>query len=58
MRLFPSWLTRQAPTTTRDSTDLAPGTCEICGQNAIIWLDGRNFFCWEHYTEKMQEKRT
>lgn len=58
MSIWPSWLPKwQARMKTSDSTGCAPGTCEICGQNAIVWLDGKNFFCWDHYTQEMQRQR-
>lgn len=56
MKFWPAWLSRRLPAISRNSAD-APGTCQICGANAIIWLDGREFFCWDHYAEEMQGER-
>ena len=33
------------------------GKCDLCDNQGIIWLDGRNILCWDHYCEEMQRIR-
>ncbi len=33
------------------------GKCQVCGANAMIWLNGQQLFCWDHYAEAMQRQR-
>lgn len=33
------------------------GKCQICNANAVIWLNGQQLFCWDHYAEELQRQR-
>lgn len=32
-------------------------TCEKCGEDALVLLNGRQSLCWNHYVEIMQLER-
>lgn len=49
------WFPKQVETVTVNNT--GPG-CEVCGDYAMIFLNGQRLLCWGHYVAEMQHQRS
>lgn len=47
------WNAKQVPTYTDVSSTGAPGRCDRCNDHAMIWFNGWQLLCWNHYCDEM-----